>query len=256
MRKFEWMNGMRKKGFGAKWLGLILLTLGGQVWAGPPFLTDDPDPVDFQHWEFYVAGNYLQTSMGSAGTGQIEVNYGAFPEVQLHTIITGTFNAPNGQTTTSGTGDTEVGIKYRFLKADDDTLHVTTFPIVELPTGNASQGLGSGQLQLYLPLWIQKTWGPWTTYGGGGYWVNPGAGNQDWVFLGWEAQRELSKTFTLGGELFFKTPAIAGGLDSLGFNLGLIVDRDEHNHFMLSLGRDIVNPVNVLLGYAAYQWTF
>lgn len=236
-------------------LGFIFLVLGSQVWAGPPFLTDDPDPVDFQHWEFYVAGNYFGTPNGATGTGQFEMNYGAFPDVHLHTIIMGAFNAPNGQSVLTGTGDTEIGVKFRFLKLDDDTLHVATYPTAELPTGNASQGLGSGQLQLYFPLWVQKTWGPWTTYGGGGYWINPGTGNQNWVFLGWALERDLSKMFTVGGELFFQTPAAVGEPDHLGGNLGFIVNRDEHNHFMMSLGRDIVNPVNTLLGYASYQWT-
>ena len=23
--------------------------------AGPPFLTDDPEPVEYEHWEIYVA---------------------------------------------------------------------------------------------------------------------------------------------------------------------------------------------------------
>jgi len=26
------------------------------AWAGPPFQTDDPEPVDFRHYEFYVFG--------------------------------------------------------------------------------------------------------------------------------------------------------------------------------------------------------
>ena len=24
-------------------------------YAGPPFFTDDPQPVDFKHWEFYIS---------------------------------------------------------------------------------------------------------------------------------------------------------------------------------------------------------
>ena len=29
-----------------------------QVWAGPPFLTDDPEPVELKHWEFYAAAQW------------------------------------------------------------------------------------------------------------------------------------------------------------------------------------------------------
>src|SRR5579859_1693808 len=106
---------MKIKGHWVWSLGLVFLLLRSQVWAGPPFLTDDPDPVDFQHWEFYVAGDYAQTSLGATGTGQFEMNYGAFPDVHLHAVITGAFNAPNGQSVLTGTGDTEIGFKFLFL---------------------------------------------------------------------------------------------------------------------------------------------
>ena len=30
------------------------LVLAVRTNAGPPFLTDDPEPVDYQHWEAYL----------------------------------------------------------------------------------------------------------------------------------------------------------------------------------------------------------
>jgi hypothetical protein len=30
------------------------LVLAPRLLAGPPFLTDDPEPVDYQHWEAYI----------------------------------------------------------------------------------------------------------------------------------------------------------------------------------------------------------
>jgi hypothetical protein len=32
----------------------VTLILATRTFAGPPFLTDDPEPVDFQHWEAYL----------------------------------------------------------------------------------------------------------------------------------------------------------------------------------------------------------
>ena len=219
-------------------------------------MTDDPEPVNLGHGEVFVAGSYFQNSGGTNGTGQFEVNYGAFPETQLHLIITGAFNAPNGQPASSGVGDTVLGVKYRFLRESPGVPQMGVYPWVVLPTGNASQGLGTGQTHVFLPLWIQKSWGPWTTYGGGGYWINPGTGNQNWVYLGWEAQRDLSPVVTLGGELFYQTPATVEGLETLSGDLGLIVNLNDQNHPMISIGRDLVNPVNTLFGYAAYLWTY
>ena len=30
------------------------LFLSSPASAGPPFITDDPEPTDYQHWELYV----------------------------------------------------------------------------------------------------------------------------------------------------------------------------------------------------------
>ena len=49
-----------------------------------------------------------------------------------------------------------------------------------------------------MPLWLQKSVGPWTSYGGGGYWFNPGAGNRSYAYVGWQMQRHLSELATLG----------------------------------------------------------
>ena len=48
---------------------------------------DDPEPVDFQHWEVYLAGAYAHERDGdSAAAPMVEVNYGALPELQLHVV--------------------------------------------------------------------------------------------------------------------------------------------------------------------------
>ena len=44
---------------------LALLLAPSVVFAGPPFRTDDPEPVDYQHWEFYTATQYQQVRAGS-----------------------------------------------------------------------------------------------------------------------------------------------------------------------------------------------
>ncbi len=44
---------------GPAFVALLLLLVGfpaSRVSAGPPFLTDDPEPVEYKHWEFYIAG--------------------------------------------------------------------------------------------------------------------------------------------------------------------------------------------------------
>ncbi len=70
--------------------------------------------------------------------------------------------------------------------------------MVELPTGSASRGLGVGKTWYKLPLWIQKDFGPWTTYGGGGYEIVDQVGYSNFRYAGWLLQRDLGDKWTLG----------------------------------------------------------
>jgi hypothetical protein len=111
---------------------------------------------------------------------------------------------------------------------------IGVYPLVELPTGNESLGLRAGNMRAYFPLWIQKSFGDCTTYGGGGYWINHGDDtlNRDYWFFGWLLQRQVTKQLAIGGEIFHQTATVVfGGIDSgaatTGFNMGAIYDFDE-----------------------------
>jgi len=55
-----------------------LACAAGLAFAGPPFQTDDPEPVELHHYEFYVATQQTLTSDGRSGTApHLEFNYGA-----------------------------------------------------------------------------------------------------------------------------------------------------------------------------------
>ena len=43
-------------------LALLALGLAPPAFAGPPFLTDDPEPVDYRHWEAYLFSAYDRSS--------------------------------------------------------------------------------------------------------------------------------------------------------------------------------------------------
>src|ERR1700722_5057953 len=56
--------------------------------AGPPFQTDDPEPVDLGHYEFYVFAAHDGTPLESDSTGPaFEFNWGALPNTQLHAVL-------------------------------------------------------------------------------------------------------------------------------------------------------------------------
>lgn len=235
---------------------LALLAGAASVWAGPPFRTDDPEPVDYRHWEFYTAGQYQNDKGSLSGTApHLEANYGVAPNVQLHLLAPDAFDRQKGGPAAFGPGDVELGVKYRFIQESEYVPMVGIFPFLELPTGSKARGLGTGEAQFFLPLWLQKSRGPWTTYGGGGYWINPGTGNRNYWYAGWLLQRDIFKWLTLGAEVFHTTRPTTEGQDETGYNLGAIVNFSEIHHFICSAGTDIHGPASFFF-YAAYLMTW
>jgi hypothetical protein len=236
---------------------LLLITFvvfTGRVCAGPPFKTDDPQPVDFRHWEFYIASmQQFDSHAANATLPHFEINYGVVPGMQLHVV------APFGYVhaddlTRYGYSDTEIGVKYRIVEETESAPQLGVFPLVELPSGNEEKQLGSGTVQVYIPVWLQKSWGKLTTYGGGGYWYHPGIGNRNWLFAGGEAQYDFSSVVTLGAELYYQTPDAQGGGSTAGFNIGGYINLSEHDHLLFSLGRTAAAAA-VVTGYIGYQLT-
>ena len=230
--------------------------------AGPPFRTDDPEPVDYGHYEFYnfFSGTHVTGDRSGVGPA-FELNYGLIPNGQFHIVAPLAFDNPSGSPSQFGIGDTELGFKYRFIQEDEKGWRpqVGVFPFLEVPTGDQSLGLGAGHWREYLPLWIQKSFGDWTTYGGAGYWINHGGGTDDknfWYF-GWLLQRKVTDKLVIGAELFHQTADTIGGKESTGFNVGAIYDFDEHNHLLMSAGRGLQNAsdTNRFSWYIAYQIT-
>ena len=60
----------------------LLISLSTTLLAGPPFQTDDPQPIDFRHFEFYTFGSADGTRVETdTFAPAIEFNWGALPNV-------------------------------------------------------------------------------------------------------------------------------------------------------------------------------
>ena len=238
---------------------LAMLCLGEMAHAGPPYLTDDPEPVEQGHGEVYLFSMGTRGKDGSTGLlPAIEANYGAAKDLQLHVIVP-EFDAhlPH-QARQSGLGDVELGAKYRFVDEDEEGWRpmVGIFPLAEVPSHAST--LSSSQTRSYLPLWVQKSWGPWTTYGGGGYWFNPGATNLNYWFEGWLLQRKLSDSLALGAEVFHQSATAVGLKATSGVNVGATWDLSDHHHLLASAGKGLWDGSgsNLFSYYAGYQYTY
>jgi hypothetical protein len=203
--------GLAAKAASALFLLVILLSARA-AWAGPPFQTDDPEPIDYKNYEFYMFGSADGTADGTATMGPaVEFNWGALPNVHLHIILPLAASFPAGGPTTVGLGDIETGVKFRFVQETKRRPQIGTFVMFELPAGNADKGLGVGKTWYKVPLWAQKSFGPWTTYGGGGENIVKGVpGLRSFPFAGGLLQRDIGKNLTLGTEVFYHGSPDAG----------------------------------------------
>lgn len=234
---------------------VLLFLLSFQIIsAGPPFNTDDPEPVDFKHWEYYISSiNNKQSGVWSGTAPHFEINYGIIPNVQVHLLMPMNYISTGGRGSGYGYSDTEFGLKYRFVQETKNSPQIGVFPLLEIPTVQNHE-FSNGKMKIYLPVWFQKSWGKLTTYGGAGYWINPGANNKNWIFSGWEIQYDFSTVVTLGGEIYYQTASTENSGSAAGFNLGGFINPTKKFHIIFSLGSTLVRE-NTFTSYLGLLWT-
>lgn len=225
------------------------------VVAGPPYATDDPEPVPSMHWEIYIASAHEIRRDGVAGSAPFaDVNLGAGPNMHLHALLPLAYSRPSGGPTAYGLGDVELGAKIRLVQEGELAPMVGTYPAIDFPTGNDAKALGAGHWRVFLPVWVQKGFGRWNAYGGPGYWIGRGARHQNSWFLGGVLQRRLTDRLAMGVELFDTTAAEVGGRNNLRFNVGVTLDFGAIDHLLISTGRSLVGD-SLLQAYIAWQLT-
>jgi hypothetical protein len=122
---------------------------------------------------------------------------------------------------------------------------------VSHPAGSKERGLGAGTTQILLPIWIQKSFGPWwMTHGGAGLHL---ASGDNAVIAGWLLQRKLLDVIALGSEAFFAFPLKDKSVE-LQVNLGLVVDFSDRHHLLASAGPAFGGDARGQ-AYLAYQLT-
>ena len=143
---------------------VLIAALARPATAGPPYVSDDPEPTDYGHFEIYTFNSGTATRAGTSGATGIDLNYGAAPDLQLTATLPAGINRPAGGNTGIGLSNVELAAKYRFLHQNDFGLDVSIFPRVFLPSG--SNDVGNNRASLLLPIWVQKDWGNgWSAFG-------------------------------------------------------------------------------------------
>jgi hypothetical protein len=231
----------------------LIVAASTTVVAGPPFQTDDPEPVRWRHYEAYLFGTFVRSpGVGSWTVPAMEFNVGAAPNLQLHLVIPGSYITPGGS---YGLGDIELGAKYRFVQETARRPQVGIFPMIEVPTGNSGLGLGNGRLWARLPVWIQKSYGPWTTYGGAGYQINHAPGMKNSLFAGWLVQRQLTKRLVLGSEVYHQAAQMVGGRQATFVDPGGYFNVRDNLSLLFMIGHTVSGEQRAI-GYLGLYYTW
>jgi hypothetical protein len=85
------------RGAGWYWALAPLFLVSSPARAGPPFVTDDPEPVDYQHWEYYIYSMGTRASGGTSGVvPALEFDYGIVPNGRLAIVAPMAFDRAVG----------------------------------------------------------------------------------------------------------------------------------------------------------------
>lgn len=245
-----------KKYFLLRIIFITLMLFTNKTSAGPPFITDDPVPTDYKHSEIYLFGTINKINTGTTlNVPALELNYGLIPNVEINTIIPFVFNlAQKGNgINASGFGDIMAGIKYRFINDIKNQVQVAFEPIYTIPSGSYKRGLGNGRGWIQYPIWLQKSWGSWALYGGGGYATNGAVNKRNYFFSGCVLQKELNDTWTIGGEIYSQGANTNTTRSYTLFNLGGYYNITKNYSIIFTVGHSVFGE-NHLVSYIGMHW--
>jgi Putative MetA-pathway of phenol degradation len=199
----------------------------------------EKEPTDYRHFEIYTFTNGTATRDGTSGEGGIDFNYGGAPNLQLTATVPAAYNIPSLGPSALNLGNVELAAKYRFLTQQDFGLDVAIFPRVFLPS--ASPAVGERHASFLFPLWMEKDWGQWSAYGGGGCEINRGGNSENFCLMGAVVTRQITPSLQMGLEVFHQTPDTQGGLATTSLGVGLRYDLSDNFHLLGYLGRGVQN---------------
>ena len=214
--------------------------------AGPPFVTEDPEPPPLGGWEinvpFIIERTPGKTQMDAP---LFDLNYG-LRDIQLKLEIPIEIAHEDSNRTAAGAGDLLIGVKWRFFNNEKSLLQFGIYPQLLVPSGDHSRGLGEGQPAYLFPVVAQKSWGKWTLYGNVGFWWQTAGDERNYLYAGAVLERQITEQLELGVELSGNSPKEHGGRSEVAFNVGGTWKLSEHWNLLFAGGRDFVGDSHAM----------
>lgn len=225
--------------------------------AGAPFLTNDPNPGQRDLFMVYVYANMFDTTIEEyepfLKAPVVEFDWTPIKNLQLSIAFPMAWATVTANSN-KGFGDIDLGLTYRFIEESEYMPEFAIAPGMTLPTGNAKRDLGNGKSEYNIPIWLQKNWGPWTVYGGGGWAFNSEPGNTNYPFGGMVVERQITDKLRLGLESFSQGAETPNGEYTVILNAGGSYRFTDALTFMLSAGHSIAG-LDSTVAYLGFFWT-
>jgi hypothetical protein len=219
--------------------------------GGPPMVTDDPDTPGDGHWEINLAGLGSRTRDGrwEVSLPDADINYGWGDHVQLKLDVPWTFVRESGERWKSGLGSGNVGVKWRFIDAEEHGFSMSTYPqyLSSWSSSSKNRGITSEQKEFFLPVEISGKAGEWDLDGevGRNFMQH---GDSQWVVGG-----IIGHGCGEGRECLFEVhEAHAPGESHALVNLGLHWKLSESMVLLASAGRELASHGDDQLGFVFY----
>lgn len=204
--------------------------------GGPPLITEDPGTPGTGNWEINAAVVAEATEDERLFEAPLlDINYGLGERIQLKYEIWWTTLDEDGKDVISGLGNSEVGVKYRFLDYEEHGLSMSVYPQYEFhnPTSSDERGLVDDPV-LLLPLQMARPIGPFEVTVEVGRAVVESS-IDEW-FYGTAAAYPLTERLELLGEFHVISTR---GFENHEFilNAGGEYSIDQHMNLLFSAGR-------------------
>jgi hypothetical protein len=228
--------------------------------GGPPMMTDDPGTPGDGNWEINIAWTFEHSGSTTEHEAPlVDAAYGVGDRVQLKYEVPWIVADASGQGARGGLGNSNFGVKWRFIDAGDDGWRMSTFPqvIFRNPgSGSVERGLAEAGTTVLLPFEFERAFSVLAVnFDVGHVWHSQGAG--EW-FGGIAIGREMSERLELMAELHADATARMDR-SALTINLGMRWTATERGRLIMSVGQDLHNHISgheAAVGYVGWQLTY
>jgi hypothetical protein len=221
-------------------LSMMLAPASARAQAGPPLITDDPGTPGDGKWEINVAFTTERSHDRTVFEAPLlDINYGVGERTQLKYEVPLLVLDERGRGPRADLGDSSLGVKYRFLDQEQAGVDVSVYPQVSInsPTRSVQRGFVDRGTNVFLPVEVARSFGPWEIGAEVGYEVIQHGENQ-WAY-GVAAGYAFNNDFELLGEIHGERGNDFRHGEEVVFNLGTRWKVHEGMTLLFAAGRSL-----------------